>query len=323
MDHLQKQRISDFIKQRLHTEGFEKVGIAPAKILDRATYLKEWLTAGKHGTMRWMENYLEKRLDVTRLYPEAKSVVSVGLNYYSPGVQSDDPQKAKISRYAWGRDYHKVIKKKLKSALTDIREHTKGVDGRLFVDTAPIQDKLWAVEAGLGWQGKNTNILTRDYGSWLFLGEIVFNTELIYDRPVNDYCGRCTACIDACPTQALTPYKLDARKCISYLTIEMWDRPLPEELAPKMENWVFGCDICQDVCPWNKFEKPTVHAEFSPLERTQNPLVIELLAMDEMLFKKTYKKSPVYRCKYPNFIRNVNNARKTGTQKEGTKKTNQ
>ena len=323
MDHLQKQHITDFIKQRLYTEGFEKVGIAPAKILDRATYLKEWIAAGKHGTMRWMENYLEKRLDVTRLYPEAKSVVSVGLNYYSPGVQSDDPQKAKISRYAWGRDYHKVIKKKLKSALTDIREHATGVDGRLFVDTAPIQDKLWAVEAGLGWQGKNTNILTRDYGSWLFLGEIVLNTELIYDQPVTDYCGSCTACIDACPTLALTPYKLDARKCISYLTIEMWDRPLPEELAPKMENWVFGCDICQDVCPWNSFEKPTVHAEFSPLDRTQNPLVFELLAMDEMRFKKTYKQSPVYRCKYPNFIRNANNASKNGTQIEGSKKTNQ
>lgn len=314
MDQQQKQRVTDFIKQRLHSEGFEKVGIAPAKTLDRAAYLKEWLAAGKHGTMRWMENYLEKRLEVTRLYPEAKSVVSVGLNYYTPGIQSDDPQKAKISRYAWGRDYHKVIKKKLKSALTDIREHTTGVDGRLFVDTAPIQDKLWAVEAGLGWQGKNTNILTRDYGSWLFLGEIVLNTELIYDRPMTDFCGSCTTCIDACPTLALTPYKLDARKCISYLTIEMWDRPLPEELAPKMDNWVFGCDICQDVCPWNRFEKPTVHAEFSPLDRTQNPLILALLAMDEVRFKKTYKKSPVYRCKYPNFIRNAKNARKNGEE---------
>ncbi len=308
MNNDQKQSASTFIKKCLHRHGFEKVGIAPVKSLDKAAFLKEWIEDGKHGEMRWMENYLNKRMDVSKLYPQAKSIVSVGLNYYTPGAHSDDPGRAKISRYAWGRDYHRIIKKKLKAALREIREHFPQIDGRLFVDTAPIQDKLWAVEAGIGWQGKNTNILTRDYGSWIFLGEIVLNAPLIYDKPLTDFCGSCTACIDACPTTALTPYKLDARRCISYLTIEMWDKPLPEDLAPKMDNWVFGCDICQDVCPWNRFQQETNAAYMQPLDDNKNPLLSELQAMNEAQFKSKYKKTPVYRAKYVNFMRNVKNA---------------
>jgi len=310
MSNIYKQAASKFIRDCLHRAGFEKVGFAPAKTLKNAGYLKKWLSDGLHGDMYWMENYLEKRLDVVKLYPDARSIVSVGLNYYTPGEQSNDPTRAKISRYAWGRDYHRIIKKKLKMALTEIREQYPEIDGRLFVDTAPIQDKLWAVEAGLGWQGKNTNILTRDYGSWLFLGEIVLNKGLIYDEPLGDYCGSCTACIDACPTAALTPYKLDARKCISYLTIEMWDKPIPDELASKTENWVFGCDICQDVCPWNRFQQESQTNEFKPFEDERNPLLKELLAMDKTAFKQTFKKTPVYRVKHNNFLRNVKNAQK-------------
>jgi len=317
MNSNQKQSASIFIKKYLHQNGFEKVGIAPAKTLDKAAYLKEWIGEGKHGQMRWMENYLDKRLDVSRLYPPAQSIVSVGLNYFTPGPQTNAPQRAAISRYAWGRDYHRIIKKKLKAALREIREHFPHIDGRLFVDTAPIQDKLWAVEAGIGWQGKNTNILTRDYGSWIFLGEIVLNVPLIYDRPQTDFCGSCTACIDACPTMALTPYKLDARRCISYLTIEMWDKPLPHDLAPKMDNWVFGCDICQDVCPWNRFQQETTAAEMQPINEDNNPLLNELLALDEAEFKSRYKKTPVFRSKYVNFIRNVKNALSNQKKQEG------
>ncbi len=301
----QMELLSTFIKNKARELGFEKVGIAQAKILDRSDYLEHWIKGAYHGSMQWMENHLEMRKDVTRLFPEAKSVVAVGLNYYTSHQHSQNKDYGKISRYAWGKDYHKILKKKLKQLLNEIKKRDSSIEGRVCVDTAPLQDKLWAAEAGIGWQGKNTNILTRDYGSWIFLGELILNKVLQYDAPETDMCGTCTACIEKCPTGALMPYKLDATRCISYLTIEMWDKPIPKEYAGKLENWIFGCDICQDVCPWNRFEKPTHMDDFQPVTGNVSPLLKELQMLDEEEFKSRFKKSPVYRAKWSNFIRNV------------------
>lgn len=299
------EHLAHFIKQKAIELGFEKVGIAPAQKLKHSPYLEQWLKTGYHGSMHWMENYLEKRQDVTKLFPAAQSVIAVALNYYTDHRHSENKKHGKISRYAWGKDYHTIIKKKLKKLLSEIQKVDSSIEGQLCVDTAPMQDKLWAAEAGIGWQAKNTNIINREYGSWIFLAELILNKELVYDKPVEDYCGSCTACIDTCPTEALTPYKIDATKCISYLTIEMWDKPIPQEFHGKMENWIFGCDICQDVCPWNRFQKETDHADFQPGQGNVKPALQDLQSLSEDEFKKRFKKSPVYRAKWKNFIRNV------------------
>jgi epoxyqueuosine reductase len=309
---MEKRQLTQLIKNRAGALGFEKVGIAPAGKPAHSDYLSQWLKAGYHGAMQWMENNAEKRQDVFKLYPQAKSVIAVGLNYFTGPKHSSKKEHGKISRYAWGKDYHKIMKKNLKQILIEIKQKDASIDGRLCVDTAPAQDKLWAAEAGIGWQGKNTNILSRDYGSWLFLGEIILNKELEYDTPVSDYCGTCTACIDACPTEALTPYKLDATKCISYLTIEMWDKPIPPDYRDKMHNWVFGCDICQDVCPWNRFEKETTIGDFQPHEGNICPDLSTMGKMTVEEFKKRFKNSPVYRAKWHNFIRNVKTVLQSG-----------
>jgi len=290
--------------------GFQKVGIAAAEVLPKSSYLADWLSQGRHGEMRWMENYLDKRLDVRKFYPDACSVIMVAHNYFSAEAHSSDSNKGKISRYAWGRDYHKIIKKKLKILLRQIKESDEKTEGRIFTDTAPIQEKLWAQQAGIGWQGKNTNSVSRDFGSWFFLGGIVINRELEYDRPAQDYCGNCTACIDACPTDALRPYKLDARRCLSYLTIEYWDLPIPAEFEDKMNNWIFGCDICQDVCPWNRRVGVSTEVGYRPLPENIAPNLSDLAALTELEFKQRFKKSPVYRAKYKNFIRNIKTALK-------------
>ena len=300
-----KSQLSAQIKKTAITAGFHKVGIAAARPLEKSMYLEEWLGLKKHGTMYWMEMKLEKRLDVTKLYPDAKSVISVAHNYYTNHQHANDRNKGKISRYAWGKDYHKIIKKKLKHLLKEIRMLDSSIDGRIFVDTPPIQDKLWAQEAGIGWQGKNTNIITREIGSWIFLGEIVINKELEYDQPATDFCGSCNACIDACPTQALEPYQLDAIKCLSYLTIEFWDQPIPKEFESKMHNWIFGCDICQDVCPWNNFARETDETNYRPAEGNVEPDLDELNQLTDEQYKKRFSKSPVSRAKYNNFMRNV------------------
>lgn len=300
-----KSHLSSQIKKRALCAGFHKTGIAAAKMLDRSIYIKEWLKLKRHGTMYWMEPNLKKRMDVTKLYPEAKSIISVAHNYYTNCIHSDDPENGKISRYAWGKDYHKVIKKKLKNLLREIQTLDLSIEGRIFVDTAPIQDKLWAQQAGIGWQGKNTNIISREMGSWIFLGEIVINKELEYDQSAADFCGSCRACIDACPTRALEPYHLDATKCLSFLTIEFWDQPIPKEFESKMNNWVFGCDICQEVCPWNKFAVETDEDNYLPTDENISPNLEELNQLTEEQFKKRFSKSPVIRAKYANFIRNV------------------
>lgn len=304
---MNKSALTNLIKKEALALGLSKVGVAKAEVLPKSHHLNQWLAEERHGTMAWMENYLEKRLDITKLYPEAQSVVSVALNYYSPQQHSADKATGKISRYAWGeKDYHTVLKKRLKQLLRQLKEQVPGLEGRLFVDTAPIQDKLWAEAAGIGWQGKHTNIITREMGSWVFLGELLLNQELEYDIPVKDFCGNCSACIDACPTQALEPYKIDGSKCISYLTIEMWDKPIPEEQANKLNNWIFGCDICQDVCPWNKFEQPTEEEAFQPVTENIAPKLNLLAQLSAEDFRKRFKKSPVYRAKHSNFLRNVN-----------------
>jgi len=302
---MNKSELTEFIKQQALTIGFTKAGVAPAKKLEHSDYLAQWLKAGYHGAMHWMENYTDKRRDVTKLFPGAKSVVAVALNYYTDHKHAADKSYGKISRYAWGKDYHTILKKKLKQLLLAIKKIDPAIEGRLCVDTAPMQDKLWAAESGIGWQAKNTNIINREFGSWIFLGELILNVELEYDTSIEDYCGNCTACIDACPTDALVPYKLDATKCISYLTIEMWDKPIPDEYHDKMDNWIFGCDICQDVCPWNRFQKATNDPDFHPAEGNVNPVLIDLQNMTEDQFKKRFKKSPVFRAKWKNFIRNV------------------
>jgi len=293
------------MKQLAFEQGFHLAGISPAGKLPRSDYLKEWLAQGMHGTMSWMENYLEKRLDIKKLYPAAVSVVSVGHNYYVNQAHSESKDAGKISRYAWGRDYHKIIKKKLKLLLREIIKIDSRTEGRIFVDTAPVQDKLWAQNAGIGWQGKNTNIISREFGSWLFLGELAVNLELEYNQPAINHCGSCRACIDACPTNALSDSKLDSRRCISYLTIEYLDSPISPEFAEQMQNWVFGCDICQQVCPWNRFARETDETAYLPAEENTAPKLLELSKMNEQEFKDRFKKSPVYRAKYQNFLRNV------------------
>jgi epoxyqueuosine reductase len=293
------------IKEIAAEFGFSKCGIAAARKLPKSDFLSFWFNKGMHGEMGWMENYLDKRLDIRKLYPDAKSVISLAINYYSNYQHSEKKNKAKISRYAWSKDYHKILKKRIKLFYQALKKNEKKLSGSIFVDTAPVQDKLWAEQAGIGWQGKNTNIITREYGSWIFLGGLALNIELEADKLSKDYCGNCTKCIDACPTNALKPYQLDARKCISYLTIEYWDKEIPPSFQNKLNNWIFGCDICQDVCPWNRNAQSCEDESFAPIKENIQPNLNDLLELSEVEFKKRYQKTPVYRAKYQNFIRNV------------------
>ena len=298
--------LSNLIKVQAKKLGFDKTGIASAYThQEYRNYFQTWLNKGYHGEMTWMENYIDKRVDVKKLFPEAESVIMVALNYYTPPKHSFKKNIAKISRYAWGNDYHKIIKKKLKKLLINIQEYDNTIEGRIFCDTAPVLEKLWAVEAGFGWQGKNSNVISKDMGSWFFLGGMVINKKLLYDQPLTDYCGNCTACIDACPTGALEAYRLDASRCISYITIEYRDKPIPESISNRMDGWVFGCDICQDVCPWNRFAKETDETKFFPNHANVEPEFEGLLSLDETEFKKRFKKTPVFRAKYENFKRNL------------------
>jgi epoxyqueuosine reductase len=303
---MNKSKLTESIINKMIDSGFHKVGISAAKNPEKSKLLEKWLNKNFHGEMKWMENYREKRLDVQNLFPDAKSVVSVAHNYFSPGKHFSSPQHGKISRYAWGEDYHVIMKKKLKQVLLDVKKLDNNIEGRISVDTAPAMDKLWAEKSGIGWQGKHTNIISKEFGSWIFLGELILNVELEYDKPGEDFCGSCTACIDACPTDAIVqPYILDARKCISYLTIEYWDKPIANEFQNKMDNWIFGCDICQDVCPWNKFQQRTDEIKYLPKEGNINPKLDEIAILTENEFKQQFKKSPVNRTGWKNFIRNV------------------
>ena len=296
---------SDLIKYKAKDLGFLSCGIAKAGFLsEEAPKLEQWLQEGRHGKMTYMEHHFDKRLDPTLLVPGAKSVVSLLLNYHSEEKQSD-PEAPKISTYAYGQDYHTVIKEKLTQLMLYLREEIGEIEGRVFVDSAPVMDKAWASRAGLGWVGKNTNLISKQVGSFFFIAELIIDLDLEYDLPVADHCGSCTACIDSCPTEALiAPYQIDGSKCISYATIELKES-IPETFKDKMEGWAFGCDICQTVCPWNRFATPHQETAFMPKKE-----VLELSSKDwqeltEETFKKVFQKSAVKRAKFSGLKRNI------------------
>lgn len=255
--------LSEKIKQKALELGFVKVGFARAEALDDDRgRLLEWLGRGYHGEMAWMNREPEKRTDPRLIFPEAKTVVSVAMNYYTPEQHAGD---GKISRYAWGDDYHDIVKERLRELLSWIECEEPRASGKVCVDTAPVMEKAWAAKAGIGWMGKHSNLITKELGSWVFLGEILLNVELDYDEPIANHCGNCTACIDACPTDAIVePFVVDSNRCISYATIELRSDELPSDVAPHLSGWIYGCDICQDVCPWNRFEQPSPEPRFAP-----------------------------------------------------------
>lgn len=301
-----KSTYSSLIKNEAQKLGFMFCGISKAEFLEEeAPRLEAWLQKGMHGEMQYMENYFDKRLDPRLLVDNAKSVISLGLNYFTDKEQTDI-LSPKISKYAYGADYHLVIKDKLKQLLQIINEKIGEVSGRAFVDSAPVLDKAWAKKVGLGWIGKNTNLINKKTGSFFFLAELIVDLELEYDiEPAADHCGTCTNCIDACPTEAIVaPYVVDGSRCISYLTIELKNE-IPQEFKGKMDNWMFGCDVCQDVCPWNKFSVLHNEPAFKP-----HPELINLNSKDweditEDVFNKVFKNSAVKRTKFSGLKRNI------------------
>lgn len=300
----EKKKNSELIKSRARSLGFLDCGISSAGFLDKESeQLRQWLNEERHGDMQYMENYFDKRTDPTRLIENAKSVISVILNYFPEKQQRADTYQ--IAKYAYGKDYHFVMKRMLKDLLKFIREEIAEVNGRAFVDSAPVMDKIWAQKGGLGWIGRNTNLLSRKYGSFIFIGELIIDLDLEYDEPVKDYCGNCRRCIDACPTGALTePYRIDASRCISYLTIEH-KKEIPQGFKGQYEDWIFGCDICQDVCPWNQKSHPRVHNDLKPHPDLLSFSRQEWENLSREHFKAIFKKSAVKRIKYEGLIRNI------------------
>ncbi len=301
----EKVDISRKIKDFAYTLGFDACGIAPVQFLEKEAHrLEKWLNEGKHGQMSYMENHFDMRVDPGKLVPGAKSVISLLLNYHNPQKQVEGAPK--ISQYAYGKDYHFVIKEKMRHLHDFIRESFGKVEGRGFVDSAPVLDKTWAQKAGLGWMGKHSNLITKQAGSYFFLAELIVDIELEYDNEFRtDHCGTCTKCLDACPTDAIVePYVVDGSKCISYLTIELKDE-IPAKFSDKMDDWMFGCDVCQEVCPWNRFSSPhrteafNVHPDL--LSMTRN----EWEDLSRETFNEIFKKSAVKRTKYQGLIRNI------------------
>ena len=299
---------SESIKKKAKELGFQKVGIAKAESTPKEKAdLESWLKQGRHATMEWIVKRKNERGDIHTYFPEARSIISVGINYYVGKDQSHILFDGKISNYAWGDDYHDVVKKRLFQLLGWIKESQPKIKGIVCVDTSPVMDKVWAQRAGLGWLGKHTNLITRDHGSWLFLGELILDIDLDYDAPfIDDLCGSCTACIYACPTQALNEYQIDAGKCISYLTIEhRGDLPADQN---NLHGWVYGCDICQDVCPWNeKFSETSDISEFKPRPEILNWTNEDWQNLDEDGFRKLFRGSAVKRTKYVGLKRNIEN----------------
>lgn len=302
-----KTRLAQALKQEARRLGFDACGLSRAEKLDEESYrLEEWLRQGRHASMAWMENHFEKRTDPRLLVDGAKTVVSVLHNYFQEDYDEEpDSNVGRISRYAWGSDYHEILKEKLFLLFEWIRTEVGEVGGRAFVDSAPVMDKAWARKSGLGWIGKSTMLLNRSMGSFFFVGELIIDLELPPDGPIPDYCGSCTRCIDACPTDALAPYQIDAGRCISYLTIENREAELPEARTSGIGNWIFGCDICQDVCPWNKFSRPTTEPRFLPRAGVTDTELQEWVELDLESFRERFRKSPVKRAKYEGFQRNV------------------
>jgi len=296
------------IKEKAASLGFEKVGIVPAEPLaEEHERLSEWLARGYHGEMRWMARDPEMRTDPRKLFPAARSVVVVALNYYTPDKHTGNPATGKVSRYAWGDDYHDVVGAKLRELLGWIQSEVPETQGKVCVDIQPMMDKAWAARAGLGWIGKHTNLITTEYGSWVFIGELLLNLELEYDHElVPDHCGSCTLCIDACPTDAITePYVVDSNKCISYATIELRDAELPQFVAENLEGWFYGCDICQDVCPWNRFEQTTEEPRFQPRAGNVNADLSEVARLTPEGYAERYRGSAMKRAKLAGLQRNA------------------
>ena len=301
-----EEKHTRLIKEKAKDLGFFYCGVSKADFLEEeAKHLESYLKNNFNGKMTYMENHFDKRLDPRLLVDDAKVVVSLLMNYYPNEIQTDKAAP-KISKYAYGQDYHFIIKDKLKSLFSYIQEEIGEVGGRIFVDSAPVLDKSWAQKSGLGWMGKNTNIINPKEGSFFFIAELILDLNLIPDGPIKDYCGTCTKCIDACPTDAIVkPYVVDGSKCISYLTIELKDELLPKEFSGKMDNWMFGCDICQDVCPWNRFSKPTKEASFSPHENLLHMSKADWVDLTEEVFQEIFRKSAVKRTKYAGLKRNI------------------
>lgn len=293
------------ISDKAYDLGFFSCGFSKASFLEEeAPRLENWLAHNYHGKMGYMANHFDKRLDPRLLVDDAKTIVSLLLNYFPEETQTAD--SFKLSKYAYGEDYHFVIKDKLNELLRYIKEKIGDVNGRVFVDSAPVMDKVWAKKSGLGWIGKNTNLIQPQTGSFFFIAELIIDLEIEPDGPMKDYCGTCTKCIDSCPTEAIVePYVVDGSKCISYLTIELKDQLIPQEFSGKMDQWMFGCDVCQDVCPWNRFSKITQEKRFKP-----NPLLLEMKTnewkeLSEDIFNSLFKNSAVKRTKLEGLKRNI------------------
>ncbi len=301
------EKTTEIIRNRAYELGFEACGFAKARQLDEhAVLLEEWLLGGKHGSMSWMEQHFDKRIDPRKLVPGAKTIVSVLCQYRSEKAEQEHKRVGvpKLSKYALGDDYHEVLKEKLFELFDFTREVIGSVEGRVFVDSAPVLDKAWAVESGLGWVGKNSNILNKTLGSWFFIGEMIIDAELNYDSKVTDHCGSCTRCMDACPTQAIyEPMKVDAQKCISYLTIELRDA-IPKEYHQQIGEWMYGCDICQDVCPWNRKASYGKEKRLFPRDSLLNKDLTFWEELDLLHYQELFRKSAVKRTKFTGLTRN-------------------
>ena len=305
---LSPSQLTAEVKRRARELGFQKVGVVRAEALtDERARLEEWLARGLHASMAWMERGVGRRTDPRELLRGARTVVAVALNYYTPHEHPDDPAAGKISRYAWGDDYHDVLGEKLKALLAHVRRLAPEVQGKVCVDAQPAMDKAWAARAGLGWIGKHTNLITRDYGSWVFLGELLLDAELVYDiSREDDHCGTCTLCLDACPTGAIVePYVVDSRLCISHATIELRDAELPSDVAENLDGWLYGCDVCQDVCPWNRFEQPSDEPRFEPRPGAVSPALEEVASLSHDAYVERFRRSPVKRAKLSGLQRNA------------------
>jgi epoxyqueuosine reductase len=300
-----KGKYTAIVKQKAKELGFSFCGISKAEFLEQeAPRLEQWLREGKHGEMKWMENYFDKRLDPRNLVEGAKTVISLLLNYY-PDQQQEENSFYKISKYAYGKDYHIVLKEKCALLMQELKNEIGDFSGRAFTDSAPVMDKVWAQKSGLGWIGKHSNLISKQHGSYFFIAEIILDVEMEADIPTGDFCGTCTACIDACPTNAIVgPYIVDGSKCISYLTIELKEN-IPATFKGKMESWVFGCDICQDVCPWNRFSKPTNEKQFADQHGITKWGKDEWEEITEEVFRTVFKDSAVKRTKYKGLKRNI------------------
>jgi epoxyqueuosine reductase len=303
---LNQGKITNIIKHTAQGLGFDFCGFSKAQVLNEdARRLEQWLHKGMHGSMQYMENHFDLRINPSRLVPGAKSVITLMMNYFPAAQQKKDVPK--IAKYAYGNDYHEVIRGKLKTLLQIIKKDVGDINGRGFVDSAPVLERSWAQKSGLGWIGKNGNLISKQSGSFFFIATLIVDIELEYDAPfAKDYCGTCTKCIDHCPTEAILPNKvIDGSKCISYFTIELKEALIPETMKGKFDNWIFGCDTCQDVCPWNRFSKPANEINFTPIPAVLNFTTDDWEELTEQGFKEIFKKSPVKRSSYAGIKRNL------------------